>query len=206
MSRSAVILRLLLLVAMKRMNVVASSEDYGSLVCNPERSSLVLKSEKKLVDMGLEPPTVTIPRQLCKLSFPPATCAKHEPNVVMPTADAIAALATPKPLVLIMKLGVGSPFAGDRKQILTKLVADCTAHGGVQLVLLIDRSEWTKSDAYNEASEALPSVLKPLVVGYSISDVQRLFPTKSLKPRTETPYNARARAIGKYYETASWSW
>lgn len=194
------------MVAMHQISVIAASEEYGTLVCNPERSSLVLTSEKKLVDLGLEPPKVTIPRQLCKLSFPPATCAKHEPNVAMPSADAITALATPKPLVLIMKLGVGSPFAGDRKQILTKLVADCAAHGGVQLVLLIDRSEWTKSDAYNEASEALPPVLKPLVVGYSIGDVQRQFPTKALKPRTETPYNARARAIGKYYETASWSW
>ena len=29
---------------------------------------------------------------------------------------------------------------------------------------------------------------------------------QTLKPRTEPPFAARARAIGKYYETYSWSW
>jgi hypothetical protein len=197
---------LLLASALSGIVAAASAEEYGSLVCDPAHASLVLKSEQKLVALGLEPPQVTVPRQLCKLSFPKASCATHAPQVVMPSADAIAALALPKSLVLVMKLGVGSPFAGDRAQILTKVVADCASHGGVQLVLLVDRSEWTKADHYNDAAEALPAALKPLVVGYSIGDVQRLFPTKALKPRTETPFNARARAVGKYYETASWSW
>jgi hypothetical protein len=119
-------------------------------------------------------------------------------------------------------MGVGSPFAGDRAQILTAVVAAVCTHNtqvaaaaaagsssqslGVQLVFLIDRSAWTKDGHYNEAWEALPTALKPLVVGYSAGDIARIFPTKVLKPRKESPVTARQRAMGKYYETYSWTW
>jgi hypothetical protein len=65
-------------------------------------------------------------------------------------------------LVLLVKMGVGSPFAGDRAQVLTSIVADAAKHGGLQVVLLVDRSEWTKGGNYAEAHEALPAAFKPL--------------------------------------------
>mmetsp|Transcript_40513 Transcript_40513/g.90977 ORF Transcript_40513/g.90977 Transcript_40513/m.90977 type:complete len:335 (+) Transcript_40513:86-1090(+) len=184
----------------------SGQETYGTLDCAASAAELVLKSEIKLAAQGLEPATVSIPRQMCKLSFSPTSCAKHSPKPELPPPAQVAELARPKPLVLVVKLGVGSPFEGDRKAILTQVVADCAAHGGVQLVFLVDRSEWTKKGHYEDASAALPAEFKPLVVGYSVADVQKAFPTRELKPRREQPVNVRARAIGKYYETYSWSW
>ncbi len=158
------------------------------------------------MQLGLEPAEVTLPRRHCKLTFPATSCVAYDPAPMLPSAAEVAAAAAPKPLVLLVKLGVSSPFEGDRKTILTTLVRDVCGHGGVQLVFLVDRSEWTKVGRFADASDALPSAFKPLVVGYSISEIQRVFPTKTLKPRAESPTTARARAIGKYYETYSWSW
>ena len=53
-----------------------------------------------------------------------------------------------------------------------------------------------------DASSAFPSVLSPLVWQYSIADISRIFPTKTLPLRAEAPQKARARAIGKYYEVS----
>ena len=207
---------------------LVAGDAYGTLECAPDKATLHLKSEVKLVQQGLEPASVDIPRQLCKLSFPAASCAAHRPDVAMPSADAIAKVAAPQKLVLVLKMGVGSPFAGDRAQILTQVglqagqhprstpqtappqpaarldlaaprrppaatgksraaghlahalgvpspwlwllaqrqvVADAAEHGGLQVVLLVDRSEWTKAGNYAEAHEALPPALKPLVNG-----------------------------------------
>ena len=198
--------RLLVALALAPCRALADASSYGTLDCSPSHAVLNLKSEKKLVEAGLEPESVDIPRQLCHLKFPPQSCTSHDPDVAMPSAEAIAKVAAPQPLVLIVKMGVGSPFAGDRAQILTSVVADAAAHGGLQVVMLVDRSQWTKSGNYKEAHEALPAAFAPLVVGYSIADIQRHFPTKTLVPRSEPPFGARARAIGKYYETYSWSW
>ena len=111
----------------------------------------------KLVTAGIEPKEVTIPRQLCQLSFPQESCASHGPwtSVKMPSAEAITTASKPHPLVLVVKLGVGSPFSGDRAQILTQIVSDVCAVGGVQLVFLIDHSEWTKQSHYEVKSSII---------------------------------------------------
>ncbi len=139
---------------------------------------------------------MTVRRSLCKLKFPSSSCSSFEADVTLPSAQLIEEAAKPKPIVLVVKMGVSSPFSGDRANILTKIVRDVALHGGVQLVFLVDRSEWTKDGAFADASDAFPPAFRPLVQGYSIGDIQRLFPTKALKPRAESPTNARARAIG----------
>jgi hypothetical protein len=95
--------------------------EYGTLDCNPENTKLELYSEKKLVAMGLEPEKVTIQRQLCKLSFPPSSCSAYKKHDSLPSTEEISKLSEPKPLVLVIKMGVGSPYAGDRAQILNKV-------------------------------------------------------------------------------------
>jgi hypothetical protein len=83
---------------------------------------------------------------------------------------------------------------------------EAVAHGGIQIVFLVDRSQWTKENEYSDAFEAFPPEIKPIVVGYSVNDIERIFPTIQLKDREEEPKRVRARASSKYYETVSWSW
>lgn len=85
-------------------------------------------------------------------------------------------------------------------------MVEAVAHGGVQVVFLVDRTQWTKDNEYSEAYEAFPEQIKPIVIGYSVNDIERIFPTIPLKDRNEEPKRVRVRASSKYYETVSWSW
>jgi hypothetical protein len=159
-----------------------------------------------IVKFPPEPAIVTIPRKLCSLTFSQQECSIFEPNVLMPTTTEIIEASKPKPLVLVVKMGVSSPFEGDRRNILTKVVRDVAQHGGVQLVFLTDRSEWTKGSHQHEAADAFPAEFAPLICGYTENDIQKSFPTKADVTRIELPSRVKARAISKYYETYSWSW
>ena len=190
----------------------SSSSQGGTIDCPASDSTLTLidrKEERSWEEGGSATPKegVHIKRRRCRVRFTSSDCTTYdEAGGKLPSEAAVKAAAAPKPVVFIVKLGVGSPFAGDRQIILSKLVNDVAAHGGVQLVLLVDRSQWIKVGHFEDAASAFPPVLAPLVSQYSIADIQRVFPTKPLKPRAESPQTAKARAIGKYYETYSWGW
>ena len=127
-----------------------------------------------------------------------ATSSAVDPNTVK-------ALAAPQPIVLLVKMGSSSPFAGDRADLLYKLVLDLAVAAAsgklrVQVVFLCDMSGWAKTAGNLGPSDVLPEPLSHLIVPYTVADVKRIFPTRKLQK------SARARAIIKYYETYSWSW
>ena len=125
----------------------------GTISCPTSESHLVLrdKKEERSWEEGgsaISPEGVRIKRRRCRLKFPESACEKFNDEVQLPPAEAILQASKPKPIVFIVKLGVGSPWAGDRAKIITKLVLDVAQHGGVQLVLLCDRTQWTKQGYY----------------------------------------------------------
>ena len=112
-----------LVLALGPNPAAASSSYYGTLQCDPhgDDGRLVLRSKTKEAEAGLEPKEVTIPRQKCRLIFPPTLCATYVANSTLPSVEAITKLSEPQPLALLVKMGVGSPFAGDRAEMFTKV-------------------------------------------------------------------------------------
>ena len=51
----------------------------------------------------------------------------------------------------------------------------------VQLVLLLDYTEWHDKGLSNLLTHATPSYLSPLVVPYTLTDIKADFPTKKLE-------------------------
>jgi len=100
-------------------------------------------------------------------------------------------------------MGVGSAFAGDRATNLNRLAVELALAGGVQLIFLMDGSEWDNPKRrlpLDPVADALPHHLRPLVVPYTEEAIRELFPIRHLdKP-------GRARAMSKYYETYAWTW
>lgn len=104
MVKSMPFFRLMVVLLALMVAPVTSNDDYGTLTCDPAQSSLKLRHDSNEFKAGLEPLEVNIPRQLCQLSFPPASCSIHDPEVKLPSADAIADAAKPKPIVLVVKV------------------------------------------------------------------------------------------------------
>ena len=131
MTNLVLVLHLLLVVDLVPSFVLASA----SCRCPSEESVLTLKDkneERSWESGGSSTPLegVHIPRRKCRLRFD--DCVSYAHTVEIPPAEYIAEeAAKQKSIVLLMKLGVGSPFEGDRAKILWKVVARAGRMGGV---------------------------------------------------------------------------
>ena len=138
-----------------------------------------------------------VERDRCVLSFPDTTCTSFSQTSESDLkASDVEAAARPHSRVVVIKCGIGTPFRGDRANNLLRLVHQLSAVGGYRIVFLMD----VTSSPSVKVTDALASILAPLIVPYTKRDIETTFPTKSLK---KPP---RARAMIKYYEVYSWSW
>ena len=160
----------------------------------------------ELFSPGKRPATII--RDTCDLRFDVSganSCAafsRPSEAAVLAQAGAIRRLAEPQRTALVVKMGVGSPFAGDRADQLNRLALELAAPviERFQVVFLVDATAWQGKANLDPARDALPQHLAPLAVPYTLDDVKAVFPVRKLaKP-------GLARAMSKYYETYAWSW